>query len=48
MGDLTRSTFMQAWHSERFQALRRANLAENVHGTICEKCIAYHDAEAQA
>ena len=28
-------------------ALRRANLAENVAGTVCEKCIAYED-EAEA
>lgn len=44
MGDLTRERFMQAWHSEPFQALRRANLAEEVCGTACEKCIAYDDA----
>jgi hypothetical protein len=35
---------MEAWHSERFQALRRANLAEDVRGTVCESCIAYDDA----
>ena len=45
MGDLTRQGFMEAWHSERFQALRRANLAEDVRGTVCEKCIAYEDAQ---
>jgi hypothetical protein len=44
MGDLTRMSFMQAWHSEPFQRLRRANLAEDVCGTVCEKCIAYEDA----
>ena len=41
MGDLTAETFMEAWHSEPFQRLRRANLAEDVRGTVCEKCIAY-------
>jgi hypothetical protein len=41
MGDLTAETFMEAWHSEPFQKLRRANLAEDVRGTVCEKCIAY-------
>jgi len=46
MGDLTAQGFMQAWHSERFQALRRANLAEDVRGTVCERCIAYEDAPA--
>jgi MoaA/NifB/PqqE/SkfB family radical SAM enzyme len=46
MGDLTALTFMEAWHSEPFQRLRRANLAEDVRGTVCEKCIAYDDASA--
>jgi hypothetical protein len=41
MGDLTRECFMDAWHSANFQNLRRANLAEDVRGTACEKCIAY-------
>ncbi len=46
MGDLTRMSFMDAWHSEPFQRLRLANLAEDVCGTVCEKCIAYDDAPA--
>ncbi|HUG78280.1 MAG TPA: radical SAM protein [Burkholderiales bacterium] len=41
MGDLGCETFLEAWHSGRFQRLRRANLAEDVRGTACEKCIAY-------
>lgn len=41
MGDLNRMSFMQAWHSAPFQALRQANLDENICGTVCEKCIAY-------
>jgi hypothetical protein len=41
MGDLERESFVHAWHGERFQALRRASLAEDVTGTVCEKCIAY-------
>ncbi len=41
MGDLYYETFMEAWHSERFQRLRRANLARDVRGTACEQCIAY-------
>ncbi len=44
MGDLTKEPFMQAWQGARFQALRRANLAEDVKGTVCEQCIAYEDA----
>lgn len=43
MGDLERESFIEAWHSEPFQRLRRANLAEDVRGTVCEKCIAYQD-----
>jgi hypothetical protein len=43
MGDLERDSFLDAWHSEPFQRLRRANLAEDVRGTVCEKCIAYQE-----
>ena len=46
MGDLTRQSFMDAWHSDAFRAIRRANLAEDVSGTVCAKCIAYDDAPA--
>lgn len=41
MGDLKTQDFLQAWHSEPFQRLRAANLAEDVRGTACERCIAY-------
>jgi hypothetical protein len=41
MGDLNLQPFPEAWHSARFQRLRSANLAEDVSGTVCEKCIAY-------
>lgn len=47
MGDLSASSFIEAWHSERFCTLRRANLAEDVRGTVCEKCIAYEDDSSQ-
>ena len=43
MGDLNTQGFMQAWHSAPFRRLREANLAEDVRGTACEKCIAYSD-----
>jgi len=43
MGDLNAQSFPEAWHSAAFQALRAANLAEDVRGTVCEKCIAYSD-----
>ena len=43
MGDLNAQSFEEAWHSAAFQGLRAANLAEDVRGTVCEKCIAYSD-----
>jgi hypothetical protein len=43
MGDLNLQSFPEAWHSANFQRLRSANLAEDVRGTVCEKCIAYND-----
>ena len=47
MGDLNELSFMEAWHSSPFQALRRANLDRDVTGTACETCIAYHDHDAE-
>jgi len=41
MGDLTRQSFMDAWHSATFNALRAAHLRRDVTGTVCEKCVAY-------
>lgn len=41
MGDLTEQPFLEAWHSEPFQTLRRAHLEENLCGTACQRCIAY-------
>ena len=41
MGDLRKQTFMDAWHSERFTALRAAHLKKDVRGTPCEECVAY-------
>lgn len=41
MGDLTKVSFMDAWHSESFVKLRAAHLKRDVRGTVCEKCIAY-------
>lgn len=38
MGDLTRQSFLEAWNSEAFQALRAAHLGGDVHGTACEAC----------
>jgi len=41
MGDLTKVSFMEAWNSDKFRELRRAHLARDVSGTICEDCVAY-------
>lgn len=41
MGDLTNTSFMDAWNSEKFTALRAAHLKRDVRGTVCENCIAY-------
>jgi hypothetical protein len=43
MGDLNKMSSLEAWHSDKFRALRRANLAEDVRGTVCEKCLAYEE-----
>jgi uncharacterized Fe-S cluster-containing radical SAM superfamily protein len=41
MGDLTRTSFGDAWNSREFQALRAAHLRKDVKGTVCEGCMAY-------
>ena len=41
MGDLTQQSFMTAWNSPDFVALREAHLRKDVAGTICEQCVAY-------
>lgn len=42
MGQLTEVPFMEAWHSQKFQDLRAANLKKDVKGTACEGCAAYN------
>ena len=41
MGDLNTTSFMDAWNSAPFVALRAAHLKKDVRGTVCEKCLAY-------
>jgi len=48
MGDLNKLSFMEAWHSQPFVALRAAHLKKDVRGTVCEQCIAYGGAEPAA
>lgn len=44
MGDLNRQSFMEAWNSAPFVALRAAHLRRDVTGTVCEQCVAYQGA----
>jgi uncharacterized Fe-S cluster-containing radical SAM superfamily protein len=39
MGDLKTQTLKEIWNSEKFRELRRAHLAKEIRGTICESCI---------
>lgn len=39
MGDLTKTTFMEAWNSGTFQELRLAHLRKDVGGTVCHQCV---------
>lgn len=41
MGNLHEMSLIEAWHSDRFAALRRKHLSGNVTGEVCEDCIAY-------
>lgn len=41
MGDLTEQSFMEAWNSAKFQALRAAHLRKDVWNTPCRECVAY-------
>lgn len=41
MADLNKVSFMDGWHSQKFQKLRRAHLNEQVEGTICKECALY-------
>ena len=39
LGDLTEVGFLEAWQSEKFQALRAEHIKKNVQGTVCEGCV---------
>lgn len=41
MGDLNQVSFMEAWNSEAFVALRQAHIRKDVRGTVCGQCVAY-------
>lgn len=39
MGDLNEVSFMEAWHSQKFQDLRKSHLGLDVTGTVCQACL---------
>lgn len=39
VGDLTQQSFLEAWHSAEFRALRRAHLAHSIIDTQCKACL---------
>ncbi len=39
MGDLKEMSFVEAWNSPKFQALRQVHLDGNVTGSVCESCV---------
>jgi len=41
MADLNEVGFMEGWRSAKFVELREAHLKKDVHGTVCDRCIAY-------
>jgi radical SAM protein with 4Fe4S-binding SPASM domain len=41
MGDLSKESFIEVWHSEKFVNLRRKHILKNVSGSVCENCIAF-------
>ncbi|MBI5882782.1 MAG: radical SAM protein [Elusimicrobia bacterium] len=45
MADLNKVSFMEGWNSRSFQRLRKAHLAKDVTGTVCERCVAYQRQE---
>lgn len=41
MGDLSKKSFIEVWHSEKFVNLRKKHLLKDVSGSECENCIAF-------
>jgi radical SAM protein with 4Fe4S-binding SPASM domain len=41
MGNLNEVSIMDAWHSEKYMALRRKHLLKDVKGSVCENCAAF-------
>ena len=43
VGNLHKSSLLEAWHSEEFQNLREAHIKREVKGTMCDGCIRQAD-----
>ena len=41
MGNLKDQSFMDIWHSQEFQAVRKSHLDQELKATVCENCVAY-------
>jgi hypothetical protein len=41
VGNLQSQSFMDAWNSPEFVAIRAAHLKKDVTGTVCQDCVAY-------
>ena len=41
IGNLHNDSWMDIWHNKDFTDIRKAHLAENLTGTVCEECVAY-------
>ena len=41
VADLNKVSFMEGWHSATFKELRKAHIAKDVRGTVCEDCALY-------
>ena len=41
VADLNKVSFMEGWHSSTFRELRKAHIAKDVKGTVCEDCALY-------
>ena len=41
ISDLNKMSLIEAWHSEKYVALRKQHILKDVKGTVCENCIAF-------
>jgi len=41
VGNLHDDSWMEIWHNDKFTEIRKAHLANDLSGTVCEQCVAY-------